>query len=105
MESSVKRDPAPERQEGSANKQQYEERKALEKKIRKISNRIKALEHEIEEIEAKLARMDALLMNPENITGMQVYEEYEQMKRQHDEALASWEKQTMQLEKTEARRK
>ncbi|MCK4748468.1 MAG: ABC transporter ATP-binding protein, partial [Bacteroidales bacterium] len=83
----------------------YEERKTLEKKIRKIANRIKALEHEIEEIEAGIARMDAMLMNPENISGMQVYEEYEQLKRRHDEALANWEKQTIQLEKTESRRK
>jgi ATP-binding cassette subfamily F protein 3 len=89
----------------SGQKVLYEERKTLEKKIRKISNRIKALEHEIEEIEAGLARMDAMLMNPENITGMQIYEEYEQLKRRHDEALANWEKQTIQLEKTESRRK
>ncbi|MCP4310554.1 MAG: ABC-F family ATP-binding cassette domain-containing protein [Bacteroidetes bacterium] len=89
----------------SDNKLQYEERKALEKKIRKISNRVKALEREVEEIEAELAKMDTLLMNPDNIQGMQVYEEYEQLKKRHDEALASWEKQTIQLEKTEARRK
>jgi ATP-binding cassette subfamily F protein 3 len=93
------------RREASGNKIMYEERKALESKIRKISNRVRALEREIESIEAELGRMDALLMNPENIKGMQVYEDYEQLKRRHDEALASWEKQTIQLEKTEARRK
>ena len=97
--------PPGEKQERSDQKSLYEERKAVEKKIRKISNRIKALEHEIEEIEAGLSRMDAMLMNPENITGMQVYEEYEQLKKRHDEALSNWEKQTIQLEKTEARRK
>ncbi len=89
----------------SGNKKQYEERKELEKKIRKISNRIKALEREIGDIEDELGRMDEMLMNPENITGMHVYEKYEQMKKRHDEALANWEKQTIQLEKTEARRK
>jgi len=87
------------------NKLHYEERKVLEKKIRKISNRVKALEREVEEIEAELARMDALLMNPENISGMQVYEEYEKLKKGHDEALLNWEKHTLQLEKAEARRK
>ena len=90
---------------GSDHKLHYEERKALEKKIRKISNRVKALEREVEEIESALGRMNALLMNPENISGMQVYEEYEQLKKRHDEALASWEKHTLQLEKAEARRK
>jgi hypothetical protein len=86
------------------NKAQYEEKKALDKKIRKISNRIKALEHEIEQIEAELLKMDALLVNPENVTGMQVYEEYEQLKTRHDEALSSWEKHTIQLEKTAGKR-
>ncbi|MEN8156082.1 MAG: ABC-F family ATP-binding cassette domain-containing protein [Bacteroidota bacterium] len=83
----------------------YEERKVVEKKVRKISNRIKALEHEIGEIESELSRMDTMLMNPDQITGMQVYEEYEQLKRRHDEAFSSWEKQTILLEKTETRRK
>jgi ATP-binding cassette subfamily F protein 3 len=89
----------------SEHKLQYEERKEQEKKIRKISNRVKALEHEIEELEEELTRMDAMLMNPENITGMQVYEEYEQLKQRHDDALANWEKQTILLEKVTSRRK
>ncbi|MCK4745897.1 MAG: hypothetical protein KAT15_02630, partial [Bacteroidales bacterium] len=88
----------------ASNKAQYQERKALDKKIRKISNRIKSLEHEIEQIEDELARMDELLMNPDNVTGMQVYEDYEQLKTRHDEALASWEKKTIQLEKTSGKR-
>ncbi len=97
--------PVKEKQGDAGNKVQYEERKALEKKIRKVANRVKAVEREVEEIEVELARMDALLINPENITGMQVYEEYEQLKKRHDEALLNWEKQTLQLEKMEARRK
>ena len=36
---------------------------------------------------------------------MQVYEEYEQLKKRYDEALLNWEKQTLQLEKMEAKRK
>ena len=78
---------------------QYEERKAEEKKIRKIENRVKALEHEIEQIEEELSKLDKMLMNPDNIEGMHVYENYDQLKRKHDEALSSWEKQTLLLEK------
>ena len=88
----------------SSNKLQYEQKKAQEKKIRKIANRVKSLEHEIEQIEAELSTMDKLLMNPDNITGMQVYEDYEQLKTRHDEALVSWEKQTLQLEKVMGKR-
>lgn len=85
--------------ERRSNKLNYEEKKAFEKKIRKISNRVRALEHEIEKIEQELAEMDKMLMNPDNFTGMKVYEDYEQLKKRHDEALASWEKQTIMLEK------
>ena len=48
--------------------------------------------------------MDQLLMNPENITGMQVYEDYERLKVAHDEALSSWEKQNLLLEKVSRKR-
>jgi ATP-binding cassette subfamily F protein 3 len=89
----------------STNKERYEEKKLLEKKIRKITSRVKTLEHEIEQIEEELAKMDKMLMNPENITGMQVYEAYEQLRTRHDEALASWEKQTLLLEKVSGKRK
>ncbi len=88
-----------------SNKEQYAEKKELDKKIRKIANRVKALEHEIETIEEELTKMDALLMNPDNIKGMEVYEEYEQLKKKHDEALASWEKQNLLLEKAMGKRK
>lgn len=88
-----------------SNKEQYKEKKEQEKKIRKIANRVKSLEHEIEEIEEGLTKMDEMLMNPDNIEGMQVYEDYEQLKKKHDETLASWEKQTTLLEKVLAKRK
>ena len=86
------------------NKIRYEEKKVNEKKIRKISNRVKALEHEIEGIEEEISKMDELLMNPDNITGMQVYEDYEKLKSRLDESLASWEKQTTALEKAMGKR-
>jgi len=85
-------------------KARYEEKKVHEKKIRKISNRVRALEHEIEQIEEELSKMDELLMNPDNIKGMQVYEDYERLKSKHDETLSSWEKQTMMLEKALGKR-
>ena len=86
------------------NKIRYEEKKVNEKKIRKISNRVKALEREIEGLEEELSKMDELLMNPDNITGMQVYEDYEKLKSRLDESLTSWEKQTTALEKAMGKR-
>jgi len=89
----------------ASNKLEYEEKKVQEKKIRKIANRVKALEHEIEQIENEISKMDEMLMNPDNIEGMHVYEAYEQLKLKLDEALSSWEKQTVLLEKLSAKRK
>ena len=89
----------------TSNKELYEEKKVEEKKIRKLANRVKSLEHEIEQIEEELAKMDEMLMNPDNIEGMHVYEAYEQLKVKHDEALSSWEKQTVLLEKLMSKRK
>ncbi|MCK5692588.1 MAG: ABC-F family ATP-binding cassette domain-containing protein [Bacteroidales bacterium] len=89
----------------TSNKEQYEEKKVQEKKIRKIANRVKSLEHEIEQLEEELSKMDEVLMNPDNIDGMHVYEAYEQLKIKHDEALSSWEKQTVLFEKVSAKRK
>ncbi len=86
-----------------SNKALYAEKKEQEKKIRKIANRVKSLEHEIEQIEKELSRMDEMLMNPDNIKGMEVYEDYEQLKKKHDEVLASWEKQNLLLEKAEGK--
>jgi ATP-binding cassette subfamily F protein 3 len=88
-----------------SNKEQYEDKKVQEKKIRKIANRVKSLEHEIEQLEEELSKMNEMLMNPNNIDGMHVYEAYEQLKIKHDEALSSWEKQTVLLEKVSAKRK
>ena len=86
-----------------SNKEQYVQRKEQEKKVRKIANRVKALEKEIENLEAELAEMDKKLMDPANITNMQVYEDYEQLKSKLDEAMAGWEKQTLALDKAEAK--
>ena len=88
-----------------SNKVHYEEKKVLAKKIRKVTNRIKSLEHEIELIEEELSKMDEMLINPDNISGMQVYEDYEKLKIRHDEALASWEKQILLQEKIAGKRK
>ena len=96
--------PEAEQQDAGKNKIRYEEKKVFEKRIRKISNRIKSLEKEIEQMETELTGMDEMLVNPDNITGMQVYEDYEKLKARHDEALATWEKQTILLEEVTGKR-
>ena len=78
---------------------EYEKRKLQDKKLRKVSRRVTSLEQEIAELEAEISRMDQLLMDPANVTGMQVYEEYEKLRARHDELLEEWERQTLLLER------
>ncbi len=80
-------------------KLEYEERKEQEKKIRKVARRVRLLEKEIEEIEAEITQMDRLLVDPVNVTGMHVYEEYEKLRTRHDEVLEEWAKQSGLLER------
>ncbi len=78
---------------------EYEKRKLQEKKIRKVSRRVTSLEHEIEKLEAEISGMDELLRDPANVTGMQVYEDYEKLRARHDRVLEEWERQTILLER------
>ena len=55
-------------------------------------------------METELKIMDEMLVNPDHVKSMQVYEDYEQLKSIHDKALEAWEKQTVILEKMQQRR-
>ena len=80
-------------------KLEYQERREQEKKMRKVARRVRLLEKEIEEIEKEITQMDRLLVDPVNVTGMHVYEEYEKLRTRHDEVLEEWEKQSSLLER------
>ena len=69
------------KKEVSANKLSYEERKQLDKDIRKLTNKVAKLEREVDALEQELKQLDAELANPEKFKEMSkkegFFEEYQ----------------------------
>jgi ATP-binding cassette subfamily F protein 3 len=80
----------------SGSKTDYNERKKLEREVRKKINQINATEARIEKIEQQLATMDSLIANPsgneKEIYNHKFYEEYENLKKKLNEEMWNWEK-------------
>ena len=101
--------PAPVRTKKESGGKSYDERKKLEREIRKTSNQINATENRIEKLEKQLAIMDAMIANPsENMKGLgnvEFYKEYELLKETLNEEMWSWEKCHENLEALKNKRK
>ena len=85
-------------EEPSAAKQNYEERREQQKRIRKVEKEVKASEVRIEAMEKRLSELDAILCTPEGASDMQLVTEYTTTKKALDEEIAKWEEVAMQLE-------
>jgi len=72
-------------------KLKYEERKELDKKIRKAQRAVETSETRIMELEAEIEKMDQLLANPENINDQSVFEQYEKLKKDLEIEMHNWE--------------
>ncbi len=73
-----------------AGKQNYAERKELQKKVRKAEKAVKECEQRIASFEKRKAEIDALLMKPENATDMQLVTEYTSLMKKLDEESEQW---------------
>ncbi len=86
----------------ASGKRQYEDRKKLDREIRRVSKLVETAEKEIHDLEEKIARMDELLANPgtahENLTQEGFYDEYNAAKTQLQEKMEAWEQHLMELE-------
>ena len=69
----------------SENKIRYEQKKQLEKEIRKINTQILKVEEEIQSLEEAIAKMDEKLANPDKyadeISSGELYKSYDQLKK------------------------
>ncbi len=74
----------------SAGKQNYADRKELQKKIRKAEKAVKECEQRIASLEKRKAEIDALLMKPENATNMELVTEYTSLMKKLDEENDQW---------------
>ena len=91
-------------EETSANRQNYEKRKALEKEKRKVQSRISRCEEEIERAEAELKEMDGKMSSPEQnaaeIQAKEFFDRYHYVKSKTERLMAEWEQLHDELEKT-----
>jgi ATP-binding cassette subfamily F protein 3 len=85
-------------------KLKYEERKEIEKLIRKAQKLVDASEEKIMELEGRVEELDQLLANPENINGTNIYQEYEQVKNDLATEMERWEKHTGEVEVLKAQK-
>ena len=74
----------------SDNKLSYEEKKQLEKDIRKAQNQTNKLEKQIATLESKIEEMNQTLMDP-TLYSDELLSEYNDIKKQLDQAMHDWE--------------
>ena len=91
---------APRPTEQAAGKNDYEERKLLAKKIRKLENQIKDCEQRIESLEAELADIEQRLATPDGAADTSLYEKHGATKRSIEQTMDEWEKLNEELELT-----
>ena len=82
----------------SAGKQNYEERREVQRRIRRLEKAVKDCETKISSLEKRLAELDAILCTPEGASDMEVVTEYTSTKRVLDEEIEHWETLSLQLE-------
>lgn len=88
----------------SKNKHHYEQRKELEKNIRKIKNKISKTEKEIEILEKNISIMTEKMTNPDNATNPEFFKIFQETKKNMEKLMEDWEKLNLELEKIEQKK-
>ena len=76
----------------------YQERKEQQKKIRKVQRAVEEAEKKIASLEARIKELDALLMNPENASNMELVNEYTATQAELDKENNRWMELSESLE-------
>ena len=76
----------------------YQERKEQQKKIRKVQRAVEEAEKNIASLEARIKELDALLMNPENASNMELVNEYTATQAELDKENNRWMELSESLE-------
>ena len=85
-------------EEQPSGKQNYEERKAQQRQIRKAEKAVEDSERRISDMERRLKELDNLLMDPEKASDMQLVTEYTSTKKALDAEVERWERLSEELE-------
>jgi ATP-binding cassette, subfamily F, member 3 len=85
-----------------ANKLSFEEKKQQEKELKRMQNQVSKSEKEIERLEKEILAFDEKLQDPEQyksiINDASQFTRYEQLKKQLEKEMESWESLVMELE-------
>jgi ATP-binding cassette subfamily F protein 3 len=82
----------------------YQERKDMDREIRKLTNELEKIESEIGVSEALLAEMDDLVANGNTATDQDFFGKYESLKKKVEVLLPGWERVQNELEKLKEKR-
>jgi ATP-binding cassette subfamily F protein 3 len=88
----------------SDQKRLYEERKELERTIRKIASKVEQCEVRIARLEEQIASMDHQLANPDHISDPALFEEYGKVKKLLESELHIWEELHGEVESWEEKK-
>ena len=96
------------KKDASVNKLQYEERKQLQRDIRKLETQVTKTENEIEEIENKISELNEVLsdsakIEAEKLDYADLYKQVEKLNKTLDEKTYEWEVLSEQKEDLEAK--
>lgn len=86
--------------ENISSKNDYEERKLLNKKLKKLESLIKDCEKRVSSLEETLSDIEKQLATPEGAADSSLYTRHGKIKKQIDEAMDEWEKLNNELELT-----
>ncbi len=86
----------------SSIKSSFEDRKELNRRIRKITNDISALEKAVGKLEERHEEMNKVLQNPHQVDDMDsIYVDYEKVEKEMEQKLKEWEKLHADLDHVE----
>lgn len=92
------------KQDVSNNKLLFEQRKELNRELRKTQNNISTIEKKIDSLEEKKENLNQLLQNPEEVEDINVvYKEFEDIATEIDELMEEWSELTEIAEEIEAK--
>ncbi|KAA6351080.1 putative ABC transporter ATP-binding protein [termite gut metagenome] len=79
-------------------KQTYEIQKENNKKIKKLEKQVGDCEAKIEKLETKMKETEHQMATPTGASDMELYEQYQQLKRQLETTVEEWEQLSVELE-------
>ncbi len=93
----------------SVSKKTWEQKKNLERELRKLKNRIEKCESEMENLEKEIRKVEAVISNPEknpDLAGSnEIFEKYNELKKQLEKQESLWEELHEKLERLEKQEK